>query len=29
MVTEPKKVANFIIEAASSVPVEKELAAVN
>jgi pimeloyl-ACP methyl ester carboxylesterase len=26
MVTEPKKVTNFIIEAASSVPVEKELA---
>jgi pimeloyl-ACP methyl ester carboxylesterase len=26
MITEPKKVATFIIEAASSVPVEKELA---
>jgi pimeloyl-ACP methyl ester carboxylesterase len=29
MVTEPKKVTNFIIEAARSVPVEKELASVN
>lgn len=29
MVTEPKKVATFIVEAALSVPVEKELAGVN